>query len=447
MRIKKLKLKVGSSPGPLLLVCVVCDSQRVFSEPRVLFPGPSILDDRSTTEMKNDLDNGHLYQRLHKSSCCPEKTLPCNCLFHVCRKAVSGTKVRWEKEGFDLDLTYLSDRIIVHGFPAVGIEHIYRNPRFELKRFLDTRHMDRYKVYNFCCEPGRGYDPEVYHGRVERYPFKDHNTPPLETMVQFAESAKVWMDAHPENVCSLHCKAGKGRAGLMSCILLLRSGTFSSAVEALNHYDSTRVTNKKGLTVVSQRKYVIFYEELWRQHWGVKGDIGQIPGELPGSKKWILPDQPEFQLVGIEVLHCNLPLRHCRVKVFKGSYLTPALIWDSGASKETKGAFDCSCVIQGNFKIHVEFKPSFFSTKGVRLFDLWHNTLFMERNQPTIDFMQDQLDMKKKVSAKIGPRIILRLNFCTFTRDVASFSAPSGVVEDSGSGSGSYEMVSQTDQV
>jgi hypothetical protein len=105
-------------------------------------------------------------------------------------------------------------------------------------------------------------------------------------------------------------------------------------------------------------------------------------------------------------------------------------------------------VIQGNFKIHVEFKPSFFSTKGVRLFDLWHNTLFMESNQPTIDFMQDQLDMKKKISAKIGPRIILRLNFCTFTRDVASFSSSySGVVEDSNSGSGSYEMVSQADQV
>lgn len=367
--------------------------------------------------MKNDLSNGHLYQRLHKSSCCPEKTQACNCLFHSCRKAVSGTKVRYEKEGFNLDLTYLSDRIIVHGFPAIGVEHIYRNPRYEIRRFLDTRHMDRYKMFNFCCEPGRGYDPEVYHGRVERYPFKDHNTPPLETMVQFAESAKVWMDAHPENVCSMHCKAGKGRAGLMSCILLIRSGFVGSAVEALTHYDNTRVTNKKGLTVVSQRKYVIFYEELWRQHWGVKGDIGQIPGELPGSRKWALPDQPSLYLSSIEVLHSDLPLRHCRIKVFKGSYLTPALMWDSGVCQDSdRKVFEITgggVVIQGNFKIHVEFKPSFFSTRGVRLFDLWHNTLFMERNQEVIDFMQDQLDMKKKIKTKIGPRVILRLKFHT----------------------------------
>ena len=84
-------------------------------------------------------------------------------------------------------------------------------------------------MYNFCCEFGRGYSPSVFHGRVERYPFKDHNTPPLETMVEFANSGKVWMDADPENVISCHCKAGKGRAGLMSCVMMLRSGAFDTA--------------------------------------------------------------------------------------------------------------------------------------------------------------------------------------------------------------------------
>ena len=122
--------------------------------------------------MRNELDNGHLYSRLHKTSCCPDKIAACNCLFHSCRKLVSGKKMRFEQDSFDLDLTYLSDRIIVHGFPAIGIEHIYRNPRYEIKRLLDSRHHDQYKMYNFCCEPGRGYDAAVYHGRVERYPFK-----------------------------------------------------------------------------------------------------------------------------------------------------------------------------------------------------------------------------------------------------------------------------------
>lgn len=48
-------------------------------------------------------------------------------------------------------------------------------------------------------------------------------------MAAFANSAKYWLDQDPENVCSMHCKAGKGRAGVMGCVLLVRSGACQSA--------------------------------------------------------------------------------------------------------------------------------------------------------------------------------------------------------------------------
>ncbi|CAM9208638.1 unnamed protein product, partial [Discosporangium mesarthrocarpum] len=71
-------------------------------------------------------------------------------------------------DGFDLDLTYVTSRIIVHGFPATGVEHFYRNPRTEVRRLLDKYHPDKYRVYNFTSEPGRGYPAEDFHNRVER---------------------------------------------------------------------------------------------------------------------------------------------------------------------------------------------------------------------------------------------------------------------------------------
>ena len=114
---------------------------------------------------------------------------------------------------------------------------------------MDLKHPNDYKMYNFCCEPGRGYNADFFHGRVERYPFKDHNTPPLETIIAFANSAKKWLDENPAHVVNMHCKAGKGRAGLMSCILLIRTGEVQSADEALDLYDKLRVSDKKGLTV------------------------------------------------------------------------------------------------------------------------------------------------------------------------------------------------------
>lgn len=106
-----------------------------------------------------DINDGKFYQKIHKTElicCCGFcNGIACNFLFHPCRKAVSTKKHRYQKNGFDLDLVYLNDRLIIHGFPAVGIEFIYRNPRYEIKRLLDTYHGKKYKVYNFCCEPGK----------------------------------------------------------------------------------------------------------------------------------------------------------------------------------------------------------------------------------------------------------------------------------------------------
>lgn len=328
--------------------------------------------------LTNDqIDDGRWYSKIHKSCCCPTWCLPCNTLLHPCRKAVSGNKRRLVENGYDLDLTYLSERIIVHGFPSIGIEHLYRNPRLELLRFLDERHKDHYKVYNFCCEYGRGYSPEVFHGRVERYPFKDHNTPPLKTIIDFGESVKLWLEADPQNVVSMHCKAGKGRAGLMSCIAMIRTGTCQSAKEALDHYDRTRVVNNKGLTVTSQRKYVIFYETIWRKIWGVTGDIGAVPGEPVDARTRLTPDEPQLSLYGVEVI--NAPegfLRNLRIKVCQGSHLAPQLLQDSGKIPGAGNSctFDKPVRIKGNFKVQVDHSPGFQTQK---LAELWHNTIFM----------------------------------------------------------------------
>ncbi|CAM9858702.1 unnamed protein product, partial [Hapterophycus canaliculatus] len=98
------------------------------------------------------------------------------------------------------------------------------NPRTEVQRLLEKYHKGHYKVYNFANEPGRTYPDQLFQGRVERYPFTDHSCPPLESVVNFCESAKAWLDMDEQNVVSLHCKAGKGRAGIMAACLLIRLG-------------------------------------------------------------------------------------------------------------------------------------------------------------------------------------------------------------------------------
>lgn len=116
-------------------------------------------------------------------------------------------------EGFDLDLSYITDRIIAMGFPSEGREGVYRNPMSEVVAFLERYHRDHYMVYNLCSE--RDYSPLHFRNRVRRFPFDDHNACPLTLIRLFAESVHDWLSQNQENVVVIHCKAGKGRTGLM----------------------------------------------------------------------------------------------------------------------------------------------------------------------------------------------------------------------------------------
>ncbi len=349
----------------------------------------------------DDLDDGKCHQKLHKTCCCPKMLCACNMLFKPCRYAVSQKKVRYTEGDFDIDLTYITPRIIVHGFPATGIEHIYRNPRYELRRLFELKHKNHYKVYNFCCEPGRGYPKELFEGNIERYPFRDHHTPPLIRMVEFANSAHKWLNSDNENVSTLHCKAGKGRAGLMCCVLLIRTGVCDSAMGAFRKYDETRVSNKRGLTVPSQRRYVVFYEKLWRDIWKFKGDIGKVTAEE--AAKFKIPDEPMFQLSNVEFVNTASDIGTIAVKVWEMPDINSRLIDSS------KTGNNLNCTLKGNFKIIV-YKSGVFKLKKVCEF--MYNTLFLETDaEGSADFTIDQVDMSKKFKKVVGTTALFRLKF------------------------------------
>lgn len=64
--------------------------------------------------------------------------------------------------------------------------------------------------------------------------------------MNFCENAKAWLDMDEENVVSLHCKAGKGRAGIMAACLLIRLG--ETASDAVSKYDAVSGTDRVAST-------------------------------------------------------------------------------------------------------------------------------------------------------------------------------------------------------
>nr|XP_010980711.1 phosphatidylinositol 3,4,5-trisphosphate 3-phosphatase TPTE2-like isoform X2 [Camelus dromedarius] len=181
------------------------------------------------------------------------------------RRMVSENKRRYRKDGFDLDLTYVTERIIAMSFPSSGGQSFYRNPIKEVMRFLDTKHANHYQVYNLCSE--KAYDPEYFHHRVRQYMIDDHNVPSLIEMLAFSRDVEKWMAQDEENIIVVHCKGGKGRTGTMICAYLLASERFTTAEDSLYYFGERRTdkstSNKyQGVETPSQSRFVGYFAKV-----------------------------------------------------------------------------------------------------------------------------------------------------------------------------------------
>ncbi|RNF15009.1 tyrosine phosphatase [Trypanosoma cruzi] len=202
-----------------------------------------------------------------------------------CKNAPGGT--------VDLDLVQIHRRIICMGFPALGIESFYRNRYKDVLRYLDHMYGTDYMVYNLCAEPKYRYDLTFFHGRVREFPFPDHWACPLIMIPRFVEDAVRYItsvDHAREAVVVVHCKAGKGRTGLLTCCLLMEiePSIGGLAKNAISYYGIQRTFDGRGLTLPSQLRYVEYYERL-RNEYG-----GEVPAKVP------VVDIHQFHIRGIQ---------------------------------------------------------------------------------------------------------------------------------------------------
>ena len=90
------------------------------------------------------------------------------------RSLVSQDKNRFCFDGFDLDLTYITPRIIAMGLPSTSYEALYRNNMNDVLNYFNERHKEYYKVYNLCEEKKNA--PDIFY-KQGYFPFQDHEPP------------------------------------------------------------------------------------------------------------------------------------------------------------------------------------------------------------------------------------------------------------------------------
>jgi phosphatidylinositol-3,4,5-trisphosphate 3-phosphatase/dual-specificity protein phosphatase PTEN len=197
-------------------------------------------------------------------------------LVNFVRTLVSGDKVRYQENGFNLDFTYITDRIIAMAFPGEKFEGLYRNHVDSVAEMLHTVHGKKYKIYNLS---ERIYNYDKFQGEVVEYGFPDHHNPPIEYLFEICKHMHEWMNQDKENVAIVHCLAGRGRTGTVIACYLTFNGMFDNGSEALDFFAQKRSSSDRGVQQPSQRRYVQYFSEIHH---------GRKPSEAPLRLKRIL---------------------------------------------------------------------------------------------------------------------------------------------------------------
>uniref|UniRef100_A0A8C5LTX7 Phosphatidylinositol-3,4,5-trisphosphate 3-phosphatase n=1 Tax=Leptobrachium leishanense TaxID=445787 RepID=A0A8C5LTX7_9ANUR len=316
----------------------------------------------------------------------------------VTRRMVSENKRRYQKDGFDLDLTYVTDRIIAMSFPSSGKQSFYRNPIEEVARFLDLKHKDHYKIYNLCSE--KGYDPKYFHYRVERIFIDDHNVPALADMLTFTASARAWMAQDPKNIIAIHCKGGKGRTGTMVCTYLVDCDQFENAKESLDYFGERRTdtsvsTKFQGVETPSQSRYVCYYEIMKNKY--------QL--QLPPQKTLRIRSIRIHSIGGVgksngsdlkvQIVSNKKVIFQCVCETQENC----KLFFDAGSNSTVISLEECP-IISGDIKIRFESNAGLPKGYDDCPFYFWFNTSFTENNR--LYLSKNELDNPhKEKSAKI----------------------------------------------
>ncbi|XP_063570849.1 phosphatidylinositol 3,4,5-trisphosphate 3-phosphatase TPTE2-like isoform X2 [Pongo abelii] len=338
------------------------------------------------------------------------------------RRLVSENKRRYTRDGFDLDLTYVTERIIAMSFPSSGRQSFYRNPIVEVVQFLENKHPNHYRVYNLCSETA--YDPKHFHNRVGRIMIDDHNVPTLHEMVVFTKKLNEWMAQDLENIIAIHCKGGKetgshcvaqtglefldssdpptsasqsagitgmshharrevcnfeyGRTGTMVCAFLIASEIFLTAEESLYYFgerqiDKTHRSKFQGLETPSQNRYVGYFAQVKHLYnWNLP------PRRILFIKRFII-----YSIRGVGTGDvCDLKFLIVMEKkvVFSGTSLgNCSILHDIETDKVLIDVFDGPL-------LYDDVKVQFFSSNLPKYYDncpffFWFNTAFIQNNR------------------------------------------------------------------
>ncbi|XP_072454220.1 tensin-3 isoform X6 [Notamacropus eugenii] len=165
------------------------------------------------------------------------------------------------EEGYELDLTYITERIIAVSFPASCSEETYLHNLQDVTRMLKSKHGDNYLVINLS---EKRYDLTKLNPKIMDVGWPDLHAPPLDKMCTICKAQENWLNSDPQHVVVIHCRGGKGRIGVVISSYMHFTNVSASADQALDRFAMKKFFDDKvsALMQPSQKRYVHFLSGL-----------------------------------------------------------------------------------------------------------------------------------------------------------------------------------------
>ncbi|XP_035390590.1 tensin-1 isoform X1 [Electrophorus electricus] len=181
------------------------------------------------------------------------------------RPSRSVSLIQAVEENYEVDLVYITERIISVSFPSSVEEQSYSSNLKEVASMLRSKHGENYLLFNLS---EKRYDISRLNPKVLDFGWPDHHAPALDKICSICKAMDTWMSADSHNVVVLHNKGNRGRAGVVVAAYMHYSNISASADQALDRFAMKRFYEDKVLPVSqpSQKRYVQYFSGLLSGH-------------------------------------------------------------------------------------------------------------------------------------------------------------------------------------
>ncbi|XP_071320244.1 tensin-1 isoform X1 [Trachinotus anak] len=195
----------------------------------------------------------------------PGSTRSCKSVEIRRKQSRSQSVVQAMEESYEVDLVYITERIISVSFPAGAEEHSYTTNLKEVATMLRSKHGEHYLMLNLSEQRN---DISKLNHKVLEFGWPDHHAPALDKICSMCKAIDTWLNGDPHNVVVLHNKGNRGRTGVVVAAYMHYSNISASADQALDRFAMRRFYEDKALPVgqPSQKRYVRYFNGLLSGH-------------------------------------------------------------------------------------------------------------------------------------------------------------------------------------